>query len=724
MLTPEQKAICDAAMSKRIAALANLYLRTIPRTSLPEWADAYRKLSSKSSARPGDFVTGKVEAARGPMHSVNEPGVEIITLMVATQLLKTTLIENIIGYFAHVDPCPILAVYPNESAAQAFSKERLSPMIAATPVLRERVGNVRSRKSENTIDVKHFPGGFIAMVSAGSPMDLSARPIRIVLEDEIDKYAPTKEGDPISLAEERSSTFPKRLAVRACSPTTEETSRIYQSYLSSDQRRPYVECPHCGHWQYLDFFRHVHWERRGTQHMPNTAAIFCEKCGAAWTEQQRRETIQHIEYRQTATFLCCGEGQDPRMNRLWEWDEENQVGYALCAKCKERAIPNRHAGFTCSKLYSPFLTMVQLAAKWLEVKDDPEQRQTFYNTQLAIPYKSEITKDMAAKTIAARRENWDKIPNKVVVLTAGVDVQSGQTGSIGRLELELVGWDPYEESWSVDYVVFMGDPAQREVWQELDDYLLRQFEREDGRKMKIMGCCIDSGGHHTEEVYKFCLARMGRNVWATKGASDRSGQWSPVWPVIAMRKHRQRRHRPVIIGVNAAKEAIRQRLLIDAPGPGYCHFPAGRPSAYFDQITSEKLVLERKAGITMRKWILTGHQANEALDARVLAYAALQGIINDRGFKMMRVARILAGPTPSSADMEVPDEPEEELDDAQDAVDTEPEDVRDVAVPAREPVRGPPRRVPSAPPLSAMGRMAVRNKVVSTRSSYMSRRHF
>lgn len=682
-------------------------IRVPPSLTLPEWADTYRQLSRKNAARPGQWRTSRVEVARGPMLATDEPGVETITLMVATQLLKTSFIENIIGRHIHTDPGPILVVYPNEDASEAFSKERLAPMIAETPVLKALVGDPKTRKSENTIDVKHFPGGFVAMVSAGSPMNLSARPVRIVLLDEIDKYLPTKEGDPILLAEERKSTFDELgtgLSIRACSPTAEETSRIWASYQASDQRRPYVDCPHCRRWQYLEFFRHVNWSKNAGQHETDKAAIYCEACNKPWTERQRRDALQRIRWFQTRNFLCCGEGQDPRINRKWDYVEERRTGYALCKNCGERAISNAHAGFTASKLYSPYITMPKLAAKWIEAEKDIESKQTFMNTQLALPYKIEATKELASKVVAARRESWTAIPNGVCVITVGVDVQPGGSDSIGRLELETVGWSPDEESWSLDYTVFTGDPAKLEVWAELDEYLLRHWEREDGQKFRIMGTCIDSGGHNTEEVYKFCLARAGRNVWAIKGASDRGGQWLPVWPARAFRRTKRRkmpshRHRPVIIGVNAAKEAIRQRLLIKEPGPGYCHFPAGRPAGYFDQLTAERLVIERKGGMMIRRWHLQSHLSNEALDTRVYAYAALQGLINDRGFKPAHVARIL------SATHNI-----EEADEA-------PPPPSAVAPPPQPPPAAtfnPPARVPAV----------VARRAMTTRSSFMMRRRF
>lgn len=618
--------------------------------SLPDWADTYRVVSKKSSANPGQWRTSRVEVARGAMLAVDEPGVEMISLMVCTQLMKTAFMENVIGRIIHVDPGPTLVIYPNDDAAEAFSKERLAPMIMDTPVLRNLVGDPRGRKSENTIQVKHFPGGFVAMVSAGSPMNLAARPVRYVLSDEIDKYAPTKEGDPILLGEERASTFDEKgisLKIRACSPTTEETSRIYISYLASDQRRPYLMCPHCRHWQYLEFFRHVHWPKVAGRHETDEAHVHCEKCNKPWSERERLDALKKVRWFQTRTFHCCGEGQDPRINRNWDYVAERGVGYALCSKCGKRAVSNGHAGFTASKLYSPYISVPKLAAKWIEAEKDPESKQTFYNTQLALPYKIEATKIVDASQISKRREEWGRvIPNGVVVITAGIDVQPSSDDRVGRLECEVVGWSEYEESWSIAYEVFTGDPAQREVWEELDALLLRVWERQDQQKLRLMAACVDSGGHNTEEVYKFCVARAGRNVWAIKGASDRMGQWSPVWPAPQGRRTKNRNknpRRPVkIIGVNAAKEAIRQRLLITEPGPGFCHFPAGRPAGYFDQLTAERLIIERKGGMMIRRWDLQSHRSNEALDTRVYAYAALQGLINERGFKPTRVAAILS----------------------------------------------------------------------------------
>jgi phage terminase large subunit GpA-like protein len=642
-MTPVTAPAAAARLRGEAAAAVRQALRPPLKISLPEWADNYRRLSRDAGNVGGVWQTSRVEIARGPMMAVTEPGVQIITLMVATQLLKTSLLENVIGFFAHTDPCPVLLAEAKDEAADAFSRERLAPMIAATPCLRDLIGDKRTRRTENTLRFKKFPGGFLAIASAGSPTNLAMRAIRVTLLDEIDKYETTKEGDPVLLAEERSSTFTtRRLSVRACSPTWAETSRIYRSYEESDQRRAYLCCPHCGHWQDLDFFRHVHWEKRGTRHLPETAQLGCEQCGRGWSEAERLAALQRIEWRQTRTFLCCGEGQDPRAGRLWQWDATAQTGYALCQSCGRRAVPNRHAGFTASKLYSPWITVVELAEAWLRAKDDPETKQTFYNTQLGLPFKTDALKEVPAEALLRRREQWDGVPDEVLVITAGVDVQPGGTASEGRLEVEVVGWGLGEESWSLAHEVFTGDPAQNEVWRQLDDFLVTPWRRVDGRMMAIRACCIDSGGHNTQEAYRFAQARIGRNIWAIKGASDRS-QWSPIWPSSTRAKGGRYRagYRPIIIGVNAAKEAVRQRLLIAEPGAGYCHFPVGRPAGYFEQLTAERLVIERKAGSRVRRWVAQSHRANEALDCRVYAYAALWGLYHVRRLKLERAAQLI-----------------------------------------------------------------------------------
>lgn len=140
-----------------------------PRISVPQWADDYRKLAKEAGSTSGNWETSTVEIARGPMLAATESGVHIITVMCCTQLMKTALLENLFGYFAHLDPCPILLLQPKEEAAEQFSKERISPLVRVTPVLRNIIGDSKQKSSKETILYKAFTGGFLALAGAGTP---------------------------------------------------------------------------------------------------------------------------------------------------------------------------------------------------------------------------------------------------------------------------------------------------------------------------------------------------------------------------------------------------------------------------------------------------------------------------------------------------------------------------------------------------------------------------
>ncbi len=624
-----------------------------PRDSLPDWADKERRLAKEAGSSSGRWRTSTVEIARGPMLAATEPGVHVITAMVATQLLKTSLLENIVGFHAHRDPCPILLVQPKEDAAEQFSKERIGPLINATPALRELVGTVKTRKAEETLLFKSFPGGFLALVGAGSPDNLARRPVRIVLYDEVDKYPVTREGDPIDIGDERMASFPNWLSVRVCSPTVKDESRIEASFLASDQRRASVECPDCGHRMVPEFFKHVEWDKGedGNRHRTETARIFCEACGSGWTEGQRRRALATIRWHQTRPFECCGERQAPLeayeaawragdpdpVAKVWDWWEGDRwaVYRARCVHCGSWPVPNEHAGFQAGKLYSPWPKDAPpyIARKWIAAEGDEDKKQVWWNTQAAWPYRRHGGREVEMSELLARRENWPPgiVPDGVALLTAGIDVQDY------RLEIEIVGWGRDEESWSIEHHVIDGEMSDPATQAQLDELLKRVWYRADGRPFEIRAACIDSGGHHTDRVYDFSKGRLGRKIWAIKGESARTGYRNPVWPVKRPSSRSKKTFRPVIIGVNAAKDALRSMLHKMAPGPGYMHFNGDWDQPAFEQLTAERILIEGEGAQKVKKWVPIPGRANERLDCRVYALAALRGLVH-MGLKLNRIA--------------------------------------------------------------------------------------
>ena len=546
-------------------------LKPPPRLSVSQWADSHRKLSPEASAEPGQWITSRAEYQRGILDAFNDPQIDTVVVMTSAQVGKTEILNNVVGFYIAQDPSPILVVQPTLDMAQTWSKDRLAPMLRDTPTLQGLVKDARARDSGNTTLHKLFPGGHITACGANSPSSLASRPIRIVLCDEVDRYPVSagSEGDPVFLARKRSATFWNRKIAMFSTPTNKGNSRIETAFEESDKRSFYVSCSHCGHEQTLKW-ANVRWD----EGKPESAHYICEDCGTVWDDADRIRAI-----------------------RAGKWIAEEPG--------------KRVAGFRLSGLYSPWTPLESAVRDFLEAKKQPATLRVFVNTFLGEVWE-EQGESVDDYQVAERREEFgETIDRTILVLTAGVDVQDD------RLEVEIVGWAKDDESWSLDYRTLYGDPSSPAVWQDLDNILSQQFEREDGKILTIRSACIDSGGHHTNSVYTYVRPREGKRTFAIKGIG---GEGKPIVGRPSTNNIGKIRLFPV--GVDTAKELLFSRLRITEPGPGYCHFPLSRNDEYFRQLTAEKQVTRYHKGFARREFVKT-RPRNEALDVRVYAMAAL-----------------------------------------------------------------------------------------------------
>lgn len=519
------------------------------------------------------------------MDAISEPECETVVVMSSAQVGKTEILLNVVGFHVEQDPAPMLVVMPTLEMAQAWSKDRLAPMFRDTPALKGRIADSRTRDSGNTILHKTFPGGHLTASGANSPASLASRPVRIVLLDEVDRYPASAgaEGDPVNLATKRNSTFWNRKRVMTSTPTIKDASRIEAAYEASDKRRFFVPCPDCGEHQILRWSQ-VQWPS-DPEHDPDAAVYVCEHCGSCWDDAARWRAVRAGEWRATAKFKGT-------------------------------------AGFHLNEIYSPWVRLAEMVAAFLEAKKLPETLKTFVNTSLGETWEDK-GETVEAEGLMTRGEDYeaDLLPEGVVVLTAGVDVQDD------RLEIEIYGEGLDAESWSINYIVLDGDPSGRALWDDLEDLLLKEYPHPYGRTLKVVAAAIDSGGHHTQAVYDFVrpVKMRRRRVWAIKGMG---GAGRNIWPAKPSRNN-VGRIALYVIGVDSAKERIYSRLAIEEPGPGYCHFPDGEiyDERYFAGLTSEKVVTKYSKGFPVRQWTpKSKNLRNEPLDCRVYALSALVGL--------------------------------------------------------------------------------------------------
>ncbi len=517
----------------------------------------------------------------GIMEAFSEPGVHDVTIQSCTQIGKSEILLNLIGFYSHQDPSPILMVQPTVDLAKAFSKERVAPMVRDTPALRQIFPDPKSRNSGNQILHKEYPGGFLAMTGANAPSGLASRPIRVLLFDEVDRYplSAGTEGDVMSIARKRTATFWNRLIVAVSSPTDKESSNIEAAEQHTDQRRYHVACPMC-HVEQVLTWAHVGWPKG----RPDAAQIACESCGALWSEAERQQAI--------------------RQAMLTGW-----------RATRPDAQPGV-VGFHVPEMLSMWRTPAEMAIDWTKAQSSTEKLRTFVNTSLAETF--EIPADVLdGETFYNRREHYALSPGQVVPngshLTAAVDVQDD------RLEAEIVSWGAGEESWGVEYMVFMGSPGQARVWSELENWLNAPRYRVDNAIMDTPLVLIDSGGHFTDETYAFCRRNPRRYV-PTKGSSE-MGKPLATFP----RTMTKDGVFLTIIGPDTGKELVFDRVRLTDPGPGYWHWPVldCYDREYFDQLCGEKRERHKVRGRIVYRWVPV-RRRNEALDIRVLSMAAVR----------------------------------------------------------------------------------------------------
>lgn len=553
-----------------------------PILTVSQWADRYRRLSAESAAEPGQWNTDRAPYQREIMDSVNDPLVEDIVIMSSAQVGKTELLLNIIGYYIDYDPAPILVVQPTlKPMAENFSKDRLAPMIRDTPALTRKVRDVKAKTSGNTILHKAFPGGHVTIAGANSPSSLASRPVRIVLLDETDRYPASAgtEGNPIKLAEKRTTAFWNRKKIKVSTPTIKGVSQIEKEYQSGTMEEWCVPCPCCGKYQPYEWGRIQF----------SDVTMECKYCG---------EHISEIDWKQ-------GQGK-------------------FIAAHPER---HRKRSFHLNELASPWTHWPTIIREWKEANkelkenSDPNKMKIFINTVLGETWE-ERGKGADDDSLLSRREMYKaEIPEGVLLLTASVDVQDD------RFEIEVVGWGRGYESWGIKYEKIYGDLDKEETWDGLGIWLDREFYFASGASLLIAHTCIDTGGHKTTECYKFLkkMEQKGKRISGIKGF----GRESVGIPLIhKLSTNNEYRVKVFILGVDSGKEIVVSRLSTAKEGPGYCHFPLNADRGYDETVikglNSEQKVTEVKNGRAVVKWKKKSGIRNEPLDLRVYNTVAVE----------------------------------------------------------------------------------------------------
>lgn len=592
-------------------------LRPPPDRSVAEWADEKRYVAPESgSPFPGKWSNDLAPYMREPMEclSPSHPATDV-TLKWSAQTGKTSIGENFFGYTADEDPAPMLIVLPSLDEGKKFVKTKLQPAIDATPALRHKVAEQKSRdENGSTSSFKRFRGGFAQITGANSAKGLQMISVRRVWGDEISEWPLDVDGrgDPLEQAIARTKAWSRRGVKRLWSstPGLDGECRITDYYLASDQRRYFVPCPHCGAFQVLKF--------ENLKPGPDAGAKGCYFACAA-----HGCVIEHAEKTGMVArghWIKCyrDEAEDnPAPPDFFEATE--------LERWRARLAKGRQPGFHIWQAYSPFVGWEDTLAAHLKAKGKPLREKVFSQQVLGEAHVEKGEAPDHAKLLkSVLPYRLQTIPLGGLVLTMGCDVQ------VNRLEWAVYAWGVGLSYWLVDFGIIEGDPDSDGPWRALDTIRARKYEDMFGRAHGIEACGVDSG-YKSQRVYNYArsrphvLATDGRDGWnvpilgtpkrvdvTISGKAQKNG--AMLWP----------------IGTFTAKSELYGSLRKTIAGPddsgflplGSGHFPEACDESFFKQLTAESLVLkELKSGHSRRAWVKPKDQPNEQLDIWVIARA-------------------------------------------------------------------------------------------------------
>lgn len=569
--------------------------------TVTEWAERHRRLSPESSAEPGPWRTSRTPYLKEPMDAFTDPKVRRIVMVAASQVGKSELELNIIGFIIDEDPGSILFIHPTTIDAKEFSKLRVAPMIRDCPTLRQKVAAPKSRDSGNTVLQKTYPGGILTMCGSTEAHALASKPIRYVLGDERDRWALSAgtEGDPWGLAMARQTTFYNAKAVEVSTPTVKNASAIEASYSEGTMERWKTRCPHCGEyheirWEDIRYeYEEIEVNRKKTYKLKSLWYV-CPGCAAISTETDMKRAPSR-------------------------WEADNPAAY-------EHGVRS----FWLNAFVSQWASWESIILKFLNAVGNSRKLQVVYNTCFGQLW--EDRGDLEDEdSLMSRREDYGvddnnrpvELPDGVLALTAGVDTQDD------RFEYEIIGHGHFGETWGIEKGIIMGRPDDLSVWAKLDELVFdRVLHFRDGIGLRMTMSFVDEGGHFTQSVRDECRKRIGKRVFCIKGmpGPDKPFTGPPKKMKIIINQKVVGTCWQYQIGVDSGKQVIMDNLSVKEPGSKYCHFPKRDDygPGYFAGLLSERLEYDasKKQPWTWKK--IPGHERNEALDCRNYAMAAFK----------------------------------------------------------------------------------------------------
>lgn len=519
------------------------------------------------------------------------PWTEETAVCGTAQSAKSSGMYRCIEYAVDRRPGPKMLAMPDDLTLSRISQFKLLPSIKACAAIRPKL----VKATQDTFVFED--GSVLYLSSAQSPSQRASISVMDLFLDEEDLYKTIAgQGDPVTDFKERLTSYAGMSKLfRVCKPIGGEESSIWNALLACVEIRSRATiCPACGAEQFMRFSQIKFMGVRDPKAMrqDKAARYECEHCKYHWSDYARDMAVR------------CGSWRPVR------WDDKTRVFVPTSAVYRPRSV-----GFHLPALLSPFVSLSEIAAAFLEAKADPRLWQSFFNNMLAEPHARTALRTSWERVLDARVPTLPPrvVPAAAVALTAGFDLQKRGLWFVVR------AWADTLESWLVDYGYV---PGFDDVFRLCHEVF---YPVEGGGEKGIWRAGLDTGGGETddqvwtrtEEAYQWVRANGLGKIFACKGASH--PQLQPVKRTHIDKLPRSGKPLPGglvlhLVDTDYFKRLIHARLDPDAAQPMRLHSEADEE--YAKQLSAEELVMSKGKPVWRKL-----RPANHLLDCEMIAAA-------------------------------------------------------------------------------------------------------
>lgn len=609
-IPPQAQSMVEAFVKK---------LRPVKRMLPSKFAETYRKLKPGTTAKPGlwsNDVFPYLVAIMDAFEEAIRTGKNVV-LMKSGQGGGSEAIINVVAWLVYTYGGPILYLISKDEIAKTFGEERFGYLMRHCEPLAEKAFVGRSQGEK--IQVKRFTDAKIAIYGSKSFSNLESNPYPFVFIDEIDSAQKEIGGqDLIEAAQVRTSAWTgKTLICVFAHPTTKDRGAGRQYYQFSDQRRPFVDCPHCGKdlelsWNNVHSIAEDGQTDKEALKDPECYHFVAPCCGTIVTDTERRIAIHKGVRQQSVLPMHKGKSK--------KW-----------------------IGLHFNQLCMPQISLPELAAIKVRGLDDQGVDRVFVNKRMGDVYELDVN--------IASKEEWEEliykpqgdddpnawflgeVPPGVRYLTAGQDSRATE------LHWAVWGWGHVLDEdggshfcgWLIDCGV-----ESREYSLTLDEAELKTLDDKiydrsfavpsnPGYSVFVSSGFHDSGWQSIA-VYEYC--RTQRKAVPCKGGSLTEAQSSKAavtWSAIPAYEHKKKRvknhNKLAILNTFALKtkwfsKATRKFVDKGKNEAVEIRLPVNTSKEFIKQSSSEYLA-EGRGG---KVWKRRGH--NHYSDCNVYAFAA------------------------------------------------------------------------------------------------------